>query len=230
MDLKVDDLSQKFRDVIGVSYKEPIHVKSVLRKLNILTIYKPMSEFVYGLSLKKDDYKFILVNSTCTRGRQHYAIAHELYHLYYDNNPIPHICNDKECSLEEQNADNFASSLLMPKEGLRELISQEEIDNKDIEITTIIKLEQYFSVDRLSLLKRLKQLNFLSEDQFKKVEKIPESETAKLYGVDGSLYEPGNDNVFISDFGLIVRKLFEEEKISEGHYLELMNLISDDKD
>ena len=42
---------------------------------------------------------------------------------------------------------------------------------------------------------------------------------------DLSLYQPGNEGVVIGDFGEKARLLFEQERISEGHYVELLNLL-----
>ena len=84
-------LASKFRLDCGLSSTEPISTKSVLRILNIITVYKPLSNKFYGLSTKKDGFSFILINSATTRGRQHFTIAHELYHLFYDEDPRPHI-------------------------------------------------------------------------------------------------------------------------------------------
>ena len=50
---------------------------------------------------------------------------------------------------------------------------------------------------------------------------IPVKESAMNYGYDKSLYESGNDGVFIGDFGEKARLLFETGKISEGHYTEM---------
>ena len=37
------------------------------------------------------------------------------------------------------------------------------------------------------------------------------------------LYQSGNQNKIIGKYGSMARQLFDEHKISEGHYLELMN-------
>ena len=62
----------------------------------------------------------MLVNSNQSQGRQHFTIAHELYHLYIEENPTPHKCNPGNGSKDpvEQCADMFASSLLMPETGI----------------------------------------------------------------------------------------------------------------
>jgi len=48
---------------------------------------------------------------------------------------------------------------------------------------------------------------------------------ATEYGYDLSLYQPGNEGMVIGDFGEKARLLFEQERISEGHYVELLNLL-----
>jgi len=49
--------------------------------------------------------------------------------------------------------------------------------------------------------------------------------TAKEYGYDTALYEPGNENLVIGDFGEKARRLFDGNKISEGRYMELLHKI-----
>ena len=42
------------------------------------------------------------------------------------------------------------------------------------------------------------------------------------------MYEPGNEGKVICNYGSIARTLFNEEKISEGHYVSLMKDIGID--
>ena len=96
-----ENFAVKMRSLLQMSLTVPINVKTVLRILGVITSYKPLSDTVYGLSLRSSDgrFRFMLVNSNSTRGRQHFTIAHELYHLYFDENPRPHFC--KEGLLDE---------------------------------------------------------------------------------------------------------------------------------
>ena len=222
-------LAQKFRLDNGLSLHEAINIKSLLRKLNILTVFLPLSENAHGLSLKSPKgFRFILVNSNSSRGRQHLTIAHELFHLYYDENPKPHICSKDGTSRTERYADQFASALLMPEEGIIGMLSDEEYANKKISIAQVLRLEQYFCVSRSTMLLRLKELNLLSSAQYDTLKTYPVIRSAKEYGYDDSLYLSGNENLVIGDYGEKARLLFEIEKISEGHYLELLNLIQND--
>lgn len=220
-------LAGQFRHKAGLSLTEPINTKTLIRKLGITAVYRPLSEKSYGIGCKSASGKmFILINSNSTRGRQHFTIAHELYHLFYEEHPVPHMC-DQENSPEERNANRFASALLMPKEGLLSIVSSGEITNHNISVATILRLEQYFEVSRNTLLIRLKDVGLVSSHQLEELKAIPVKDSARSYGYDLSLYEKGNANLVIGDFGEKARRLFEEEKISEGHYEELLNMIRD---
>ena len=226
-----ENLAIKFRSENRISLTEPINMKTILRKNNIFTMYRPLSENYYGLSLKsKDDNRFMLINSNTTRGRQHFTIAHELYHLYFDDKPLPHIATkiNTSDSIAEKNADMFASALLMPKEGVLQYMSTEDIVSKDVNIASVLRLEQYFSVSRGAILLRLRKIGLLFENTLQSLKSISVIDSAKQYGYDVSLYNKGNENLVIGDFGEKARKLFDAEKISEGHYIELLNMISNE--
>lgn len=223
----LETLAKKFRADNDLSQTQPIALKSLLQKLNILTSFRSLSDDFYGLSIRsKDDNRFMMINYNRTKGRQHFTICHELYHLFYEENLTPNICSkntQKEPS--EVNANYFASALLMPKEGLYKELSKDEIESKEIPISKIIYLEQYYSVSRQSILIRLKQLNLLSGKLFDLYSSLAVKNTAREYGYDTALYEKGGSNFVIGSFGEKAKELFDKGKISEGHYLELMKQI-----
>lgn len=228
----VETLAARFRVDVGLSSSEAVNLKSLLRKLNILTLFKPLSDNFYGMSLKSSSkLSFMLINSNNPKGRQHFSIAHELYHIFLDSNPKPHICaSSNERSVSEQNANSFAAAFLMPKNGLLQFISTDEIKSKFINLASVIKLEQYFSVSRSALLIRLKSCDIISAKCYDELVNFKPIESAKQYGYDTALYKAGNEGLFIGDFGEKARQLFESEKISEGHYNELLNLINNEED
>ena len=222
-------LAEKFRFSTGLSQSEPIHAKMLIRKLNITLVYRHLSENSYGISCKSLTGKmFMLINSGSTRGRQHFTIAHELYHLYYDPNPVPHICAGGPAIGEKKTANRFASSLLMPKEGILSQISSQEIAQHTVTLASVLRMEQLFGVSRSTLLIRLKDLGLLTDKCYEELNAYSVKDSARSYGYDLSLYEPGNNGVVIGDFGEKARTLFEKGKISEGHYMELMNMLADE--
>ncbi len=222
-----EQLADKMRSMLRISPDEPINMKTTLRQLNIMTVYRPMSKNIFGLSLKSaDEKRFILINSNATRGRQHFTIAHELYHLYYDENPKPHFCTDshsKEPS--EYSADMFASALLLPRIALASNIPLEELKNSSTSVNTALRLEQLFGVSHSTFVYRLKNLKIVNASTADALLNISVQHEAVLRGYDLSLYHSGNEGLVLGDYGVKAKKLFDEEKISEGHYWELMKKI-----
>lgn len=221
-----DTLAAKFRYEKGLSLSEPVNAKMLIRKLNITLVYKPLSVGSYGISCKSATGKmFMLINSNSTRGRQHFTIVHELYHLFFDENPVPHMCCGESATGEEKNANRFASALLMPKEGVLSCVSGDEIAAHDVTVATVLRMEQLFGVSRSTLLIRLKDMGLITSARYEALNRLSVKETAREWGYDTALYEPGNDGLVIGDFGEKARRLFESGKISEGHYNELMNML-----
>lgn len=222
-----EDLALKMRNHLRMGANEPINLKTVLRQLDIMTIYRPLSEDTWGLSLKANDGKrFMLLSCNTTRGRQHFTIAHELYHLYYDTNPKPHFCT-REATKDptERSANMFASALLMPKGGVFYNIPSEEMVNKEVSIDTALRLEQLFGVSHSTLVVRLKELKLISQKNADELLELSIRHEALLRGLDLSLYYKGNEGIVIGDYGIKAKRLFDERKISEGHYIELMKKI-----
>ena len=228
------ELALKMRTNLRVCASEPLNMKTALRQLNVMAIYRPLSNEIWGLSLKSNEGKrFMLVNSNATRGNQHFTIAHELFHLFYDGNPKPHFC--KTCTAgnsAERSANMFASALLMPKEGLSYNIPGRELIDKTVSIDTALRLEQLYGVSHSTLVVRLKELKLISDRNVRDLMDLSIRHEASLRGCDLSLYYKGNENLVIGDYGAKAKRLFDEDRISEGHYLELMRKIGygEDKD
>lgn len=216
----------EFRQSIGLGELQPVNIKSLLLKLNVLTVYRPLSENFSGMSLKSPTgERFMLINSNQSRGRQHFTIAHELYHLYIEDNPKPHSCGaDGSRSESEQCADAFALLFLMPYNAILQMIPTDELKGK-ISIATVMRMEHYFSVSHQAIVNRLFKANLINGQERDLFLSYPAKKTAREYGYDISLYLPGNENLVIGDFGEKARKLYDEEKISESHYRKLLNKI-----
>lgn len=222
---EIDRTVNEFRQHYYLSDSEPINLYSLLLKLNVLTIFKPLSDGFSGMCLKYCDQRFMLINSRHPICRQHFTITHELYHLFIQENITPHYCNPEFSAgkdKDEKMADLFASYLLLPEKGLKLIIPPAEYDQKQLTIATILKLEHYFQVSHQSLLIRLRDLKLISDLTFNSYAAIPVIKTAIQYGYDVSLYKSANEGLIIGDYGTIAKKLFDNGKISEGHYRALL--------
>lgn len=221
-------LASKMRTMLRVANGEPLNMKTVVRQLNVMTVYRPLSDSLWGLSLKSPDGKglFMLVNSNTTRGRQHFTIAHELFHLFFDENPTPHFCcQSNQGDVQERSANMFASALLMPREGLCQNIPSEELLAKSVSVNTILRLEHLYGVSHTTMVLRLKELKLISQECTEQLLGLVITKEASWRGYDGYLYRKGNEGLVIGDFGTLAKRLYDAEKISEGHFVNLLNMI-----
>ncbi len=221
--------ASELRARCGLTADEPVNMRPLLLRLNILTVFKPLAEHFSGMCLKKESNMFILVNSRHSIGRQHFTIAHEFFHLFVQETFDTHYCNPGfNSSPQEKDADYFASVFLMPELGLTKMIPEKELREKDVSLATLLLLEQCFGVSRGALLIRLASLKLVAKESYKRLSEIPVIRSAKEYGYDTSLYQPGNEGLVIGDYGVKARSLFDRDLISEGHYVELLSKIGVD--
>lgn len=222
-------LAQEFRQLNGIGLNEPLNLKSLLKKARILTIYKPLSEHFSGMSIKIEDkdntFRFMLVNCDHPIGKQHFTICHEIYHLYYQKGFKTAVsCTglfDKKGNQEEYHADVFAGYLLLPEMGVWELIPDLERSKNKISIETVLTIEHFFGCSHTALLFRLLNMGIIDLGYKESLSKGVVSMARKL-GYKTHLYEKGNENEVIGDYGLLAYKAWENGVISESSYMGLL--------
>jgi len=220
-----------FRTQYGLNDKEGIRFSGLLSQLNVITVFKPLSGSFAGMAIKvdraeADPLRFMMVNSVHTLGKQHFTICHELYHLFIQENFEFQRCQtgafDKSKDTQEYYADVFAAYLLMPETGIKSMIPDQELVKNKITIQTILKLEHYFSCSRIAMLYRLKELQIIDSKVFDIHHQKPMS-SAVRNGYPINLYEGGNSDKVIGDYGSLANQLYERGKISESHYISLLH-------
>ncbi len=228
-ELDIEKKAIAFRQGNGFSLTEPIRLKSLLLKKNVLTIFKPLSEAFSGMAVRVKDHRFMMVGTNQSIGRQHFTIGHELYHLFIQENFTSQKCNtgtfDKK-DIEEYRADWFSAFLLLPEDGILQMIPDEELVKRGrvISLQTLLKIEHFYSVSRRALLFRLLKLRLIDDKQYN-FYTTGIKKGAAQNGYQTHLYEHGNENEIVGDYGILANELFTNEKISESHYLEMMNAI-----
>lgn len=216
-----------FRIKNGIGACEPIRMKSWLPKLGVIAVFKEMTDKFSGMALKTGDYRFIIINSEHRVSKQHFTIAHELYHLFIQEDFTYEFSNAGQFNKKnkiEYEADWFAAYLLMPEDCLLSLIPKNELAKNKITLATIVKIEQYFACSRMSLLIRLEGMNLIDFNKYDSYTRGVE-QSALMFGYDTTLYNKGNAGLVIGDYGAKAKKLFDDNKISESHYIDLMKDI-----
>ena len=229
--LYVEKRASEFRQLNGLNDREPLHLKSLLQKLNVQTLFRPLGEQFCGMAIKSGPHRFMLINSTQSVGRQHFTICHELYHLFIQENFAFQICMPGQFDYkvpEEYKADWFAAYLLVPRDGiLSQINNTDELELNGIEIETIVRLEQFFACSRQALLIRLENVGMVDRAYVEPF-KSDVRRSAALLGFSTGLYEPGNTGQHYGDYGTIARRLFDDGKISESHYYALLKDVGVD--
>jgi len=221
-----------FRNFWKIGPTDPVRLSSLILKLNSIVVFKQLSTMFSGMTYKVNDYNFMLINSEHPIGRQNFTICHELYHIYVQTDFAIHSCIiegfDKK-NKTEYAADLFASFFLLPEEGVISLIPENELKRNKITLQTILKIEQYYRCSRSALLYRLEGLGLIFVADYEDF-RFNVTKNAQRYGYDTALYRPGRHGHVYGEYGVLAKKLFDAEKISESHYLSLLKDIGIDID
>ncbi|MBQ9712854.1 MAG: ImmA/IrrE family metallo-endopeptidase [Bacteroidales bacterium] len=218
------------RERFSLGYKLPVDLESLLIREGILTVFTKMSKDFSGMCLKYgQDTNFILINSRCVRGRQNITIAHELYHLYIqeDKDFKVHSCDvTNPLSPVERHANTFASFFLMPRPGVMEIMQKIGCDKSNINAAHVIVMCDYFGVSYKAMLVRIDRILGLGKEKFDCLSNIQPLKTAKDYSLCTEVFEkPKVSEKIIGDYSSKAQTLYESGLISEGHLIELLNCI-----
>nr|WP_304049388.1 ImmA/IrrE family metallo-endopeptidase [Methanobrevibacter gottschalkii] len=216
--------AQSLRYDWGIEGFACVNLRSLIQTnmKNLTVLWFPMKTNISGCCSKTDEDNIIFVNTNHTIGRQNFTLAHELYHLLYDDIGEFVVCGVNTNSESEKNANDFASALLMPDSALYWFKNKNNIDDWSLE--DVIKCEQYFQVSNSAMLMRLKNLNWINDDQFEEYGSDIIRQANRL-GYDTSLYKPSLENQKYSSIGELIRlteKAFDDKKITGGKRREIL--------
>ncbi|GAU75824.1 ImmA/IrrE family metallo-endopeptidase [Fusibacter sp. 3D3] len=226
--LDINTKAQSLRRELGEDLESSIDIFSLAHTVPKLTlVYYPMGERISGMCIKNDGYPVIAINSAMSIGRQRFSLAHELYHLYFDDSEHSVVCAKKIGGGNdiEKSADQFASYFLIPSVALESFIKKFKSDSVGrLGIKEIVKLEQYFGVSRQALLYRLVGDHKLSLEEADKFRDGVINSAVNL-GYDDVLYKPLPENKQYKTYGHYIEKaeeLYEKDLVSTGKYEQLL--------
>lgn len=221
-------LSNKARDLrerLGEDADSPLDIFAIVQNIEDLTlVFYPLSKNISGACYKGEDSKLILINSNMSVGRQKFSLAHELFHIYYDDEMVTRVSLSEIGSgdKKEREADQFASYFLIPQYALKKIINNKM--NKKLSLDEVIKIEQYYGVSHQAMLYRLLDENFISKVERDSMQSGIITKAARL-GYDTRLYYPSSEEEKIYCYGYYINRaenLLEEDLISIGKYEELL--------
>ncbi len=226
MDLWKKALS--LRKELGEDSTSPIDIFALAYTIDRLSIvYYPMGNNLSGICVKGTSNNVIAINSSMTLGRQRFSMAHELYHLYFDDDRLTAICAKTigTGSEKEKQADQFASYLLMSPDALSDMTKGlKKSDSGKLSVRDVVRLEQYFSVSRQAILYRLIGENELTLQEADSMRQNVIRSAIEL-GYDDTLYRPTPKYKQYKTYGYYIQqaeKALEQGLISSGKYDELL--------
>lgn len=226
--LEISTKALSLRKELGEDTTSPIDIFSLAHTIPHLTlVFYPMGDHLSGMCIKNDGNPVIAVNSSMSVGRQRFSMAHELFHLYYDESEQSTVCAIKIGSGNaiEKISDQFASYFLMPPVALSEAIKKVQGNStNNLGIKEIVKLEQYFGVSRQAILYRLIEDNKLTSQQADQFRQGVIRSAVNL-GYDDSLYKPLPENKQYKTYGYYIQQageVLKKDLVSTGKYEQLL--------
>lgn len=188
-------------------------------------VYYPLGGNISGMCVTDNKIKLIAVNSTMSYGRQRFSLAHEFYHLYYDDSSGFDVCAPKfdSSNENERKADQFASYFIAPYKSLRERV-RTVCNNNPPSLQDVIVLEQYFGMSHLAMLWRLVSEGCLDRSKLNEYSSGVMTAARRL-GYDDRLYRPSPKGLQKRTYGYYLKqmeRLRQKDLVSYGEIDELL--------
>ena len=230
---EIEEKLQEFYGVLGLARSRELRnvlqmVRPVLEKKGYLVVELPFADKEIGaLCYRGEVLGYIVLNSSLPRVNVNFAIAHELYHVFFQEHEFgqrSELYMDEHYfeHAGEMAANLFAGMLLMPEQIYSYMYRKFARDSKDedSELTVIGMLMKYFEVPYMAALIRCYELKLLESGEV--LERLMHvdggqirEEFARLWLDEELLEASGRDDY--PRFESLVQRL--GEKYQEAEYL-----------
>lgn len=173
----IEEKVRNFYSYTGISSdKDVLNILQIVRpalsKKEYLVLEMPFADDEIGaLCYKGDGLGYIMINTTLPKVNANFAICHEIYHVFYQENEFrskAEFANDLYFEHEEEFAANlFAGMLLMPETNFRQMYYLFRTESDGSEKDTIIRLMNYYQVPYMAALVRCYELDLPESNQIR---------------------------------------------------------------
>lgn len=211
-----------------------IDILSILDNTAILIRTPINTKKFSGFSTFFEGEFIVFLNSSFTLGHERFSGAHELYHITYNSDILKRdkiLFSDSQDIEDEANI--FAAEFLMPEDGIKEVFyKQVDVKPNQVEAKHVVRMHNYFKVSYKAMLKQLIQLRLCDEKLYESLlcyqslEKASELKKITLMeGYSTELIEPSNIKSISTEYIEVLRRNFEENRISFGKLEEMLGFI-----
>lgn len=176
-DFDIEEIKRQAREKLGECRKSNdivgTQIFSILSLYARVILYPLGKEAPWGFtrisgsrndsSLKKP---FVAINTSIPVECQVFAAAHELYHIWYEQNPgmLPSdLLNEQNKEMNEKKANRFAAEFLVDEMLLKRELGLYKI--RKITMKEILRLSEIFMVPYRTMVKRLKETGIIDEHE-----------------------------------------------------------------
>lgn len=249
-------LARDKRQSLSITGETPIanDIFTILEQLDIILLEYPISSgddrpaFSAAIMYSEENNKelvFIGLNTADYFDKQVFAVAHELYHYYTKTGSHLSRLDDIENNIIEAKANRFAAEFLFPEVALKSIVLDEFKTSKLEKISEktlmrfIVRLQCTWWIPYHSIVKRLKEIGAISEEQYNKLYDVDERNLNGEYGKMGIAF---NSEVYsklnkktnkigtsAKDIEIIIRN-FEDNLIDEDKFTDILSLFDKSPD
>lgn len=169
---EIYSMVKRFCSFAGVEYDSDLLnilqiVRSSFQKKGYFIFEMPFADDEIGaLCYRGDGLGYVVVNTSLPRVNVNFAIAHEIYHVFFGEREFVskvEFADDHYYEHEEEYAANlFAGMLLMPEISFRRMYSKFKDESCGNEADTIIQLMSYYQVPYMAVLIRCLELELIA--------------------------------------------------------------------
>ncbi len=247
----ISNLAEEKRRTLGYIGETAIggDIFNILERMGIILLKYPIksesskpafsASIMYSLEGDKE-FVFVGLNTADFFDNQVFAVAHELYHFYTKTGSHLSRLSEAEDNLIEVEANRFAAEFLLPGNILKRIIlndfkafTLQEMPIKKI-LRFIARLQCRWWLPYRSIVKRLKEVNAISQYQYQQFISIDERNLDGEYGRTGQAI---NKDVFLKlntvtcsigaspkDIEVIIRN-YEDKIIDEDNFTNTLEIF-----
>ena len=146
----------------------------ILAEASVLIQFPIEDQELCGFVCYKGNTVFCFINSFIPLEKQIFASAHELYHIWFEQEMLSRggellksIVIDSESSQPKNEimANRFAAMLLVPKDVLRNELSNLKVNENNLQMSHIVRIMDLFGVPYKAMVRRLLEIDFISPEK-----------------------------------------------------------------
>jgi len=190
--------------------------------------------------LQEKNRIFVYINTFIPKEKQVFAAAHELYHIWYNQDKLSQaeLLNDRVLEndtedINELKANLFAALLLVPTDVLYNELKSRGIQKDSIKIEDIVRLMVLFYVPYKTIVRRLYEIDFIDESRMRQFLTVPDRDPQdgimlfrKRLQLNDSTQDRTNE-IFFEKLVENAILAYEQEKISERKLRNILTLVNE---